>query len=49
VSFSNECRVGDVPPVHLMETYRGCVGVCALIISDYFIWICAVGSMHRFS
>jgi len=49
VSFSNECKVGDVAPVHLVETYRGSVGIAPLILSYDFIWICVVGIMQLFS
>jgi len=35
--IGNACEVVDVAPVQLMETYRGCVGRAALIISHDFI------------
>jgi hypothetical protein len=49
VSLSNKCKVGDVAPVHHMETYRGCVGIAPLILSHDFIWICVFGIMQIFS
>jgi hypothetical protein len=48
VSLSNESKVGDVAPVHLMEVYRSCVGIAPLILSQDFIWICVVGIMQLF-
>jgi hypothetical protein len=34
VSLSNDCKFDGVSPVHLMETYRGCVSIAALILSN---------------
>jgi hypothetical protein len=45
MSLSDECSVCAVAPVHLMETYRGCVIRFAL--SHDFILIFVVGIMHR--
>jgi len=37
VSLINECKVGDVAPVHLKETYRICVGIAPLILTLDFM------------
>jgi hypothetical protein len=31
VSLSNKCKDGGVAPLHLMETYSGCVGIAPVI------------------
>ena len=49
VSHSSECKVCAVAPVHLMETYRGCVVRAELILSHDFILIFVVGIIHLFS
>jgi hypothetical protein len=48
VSLSDECNVCAVAPVHLMETYSGCVIRAVLILSHNFILIFLVGILNFF-
>lgn len=48
MSLSNESKAGDVVPVHVVETYKGSVGVAPHILSHDFIRIYVVGIMQLF-
>jgi hypothetical protein len=39
MSLSNEYKVSAVSPVHLLEIYRGCVGIAPLIRTLDSVWI----------
>jgi hypothetical protein len=38
MSLSNVCKEGGVAPLHLMQKYRGCVGIAPLIRALFYLW-----------